>query len=458
MRFCDKLPKLRKNNNMSQEQLADRLGVSRQAVSKWESGQSYPDMDKMIQMCNILNCTLEDLLDDGTIDKKKSVENKINFNNYFDEFLNFITKISNMFSSMNFKQKIKCIFEMITLSCFIALIGFIICNILNKLTYQLTSLLPDFLSYRFYSIFSNLYFLIIFIVAIIILIHLFKIRYLDYFITIEDQNVKEKKIEEPIEKKESKYYVEKPKEKIIIRDPKHSTMGFFEFLIQVILIICKGFAVLMIVPTVLVFFGSVVGTVISFVSISYGILFLWVAFCLIGMAIISYQILEFLFNFIFNKKMALKRMFIVIVVSILIMGVGVGLFVMEIINYHYVDNLDGLDIKTRTEYMDIDENTILFPNLNVNYVIDDSLSNVKLEIKTLDNFHFEKELYEHWKIQHIYLDGNNLFDIYKIILNDLEKKTIRNYDLDDIFEITVYLSQSNYDLLKNNYNEYSIGG
>lgn len=38
MRFCDKLPKLRKNNNLSQEQLADRLGVSRQAVSKWESG------------------------------------------------------------------------------------------------------------------------------------------------------------------------------------------------------------------------------------------------------------------------------------------------------------------------------------------------------------------------------------------------------------------------------------
>lgn len=41
MRFCDKLPKLRKENNLSQEQLADRLGVSRQAVSKWESGESH---------------------------------------------------------------------------------------------------------------------------------------------------------------------------------------------------------------------------------------------------------------------------------------------------------------------------------------------------------------------------------------------------------------------------------
>ena len=48
MKFCDKLQKRRKEKNMSQEQLADRCGVSRQAVSKWESGRSYPDMDKIM--------------------------------------------------------------------------------------------------------------------------------------------------------------------------------------------------------------------------------------------------------------------------------------------------------------------------------------------------------------------------------------------------------------------------
>ena len=67
MRFSEKLPKLRKNNNLSQEQLAEQLGVSRQAVSKWEAGNSYPDMEKMLQMCKILNCHLEDLMDDGSI-------------------------------------------------------------------------------------------------------------------------------------------------------------------------------------------------------------------------------------------------------------------------------------------------------------------------------------------------------------------------------------------------------
>ena len=80
MKFCEKLVKLRKNNNMSQEQLADRLGVSRQAVSKWESGISMPDMEKIMQLCKILNCSLDDLVDDVACGNKdnRNVDQKIN--------------------------------------------------------------------------------------------------------------------------------------------------------------------------------------------------------------------------------------------------------------------------------------------------------------------------------------------------------------------------------------------
>ena len=60
MKFYEKLVILRKKNNFSQEQLADRLGVSRQAVSKWESGRSYPDMDKIMLLCDILDCNIYD--------------------------------------------------------------------------------------------------------------------------------------------------------------------------------------------------------------------------------------------------------------------------------------------------------------------------------------------------------------------------------------------------------------
>ena len=47
MKLSDNLKRIRKENNLSQEQLAEKLGVSRQAVSKWESEQSYPEMDNM---------------------------------------------------------------------------------------------------------------------------------------------------------------------------------------------------------------------------------------------------------------------------------------------------------------------------------------------------------------------------------------------------------------------------
>ena len=62
MNFCNNLQKLRKNKNISQEQLAEELGVSRQAVSKWESGASYPEMDKLVLLCKTFNCNLDDLI------------------------------------------------------------------------------------------------------------------------------------------------------------------------------------------------------------------------------------------------------------------------------------------------------------------------------------------------------------------------------------------------------------
>lgn len=62
MSFRDNLLHLRAANNITQERLAVLLGVSRQAVTKWESEKSYPEMDKLIKMCQIFNCTLDELV------------------------------------------------------------------------------------------------------------------------------------------------------------------------------------------------------------------------------------------------------------------------------------------------------------------------------------------------------------------------------------------------------------
>ena len=138
MRFSEKLPKLRKNNNLSQEQ----LGVSRQAVSKWEAGNSYPDMEKMLQMCKILNCHLEDLMDDGSIGNTsiEGSKNKIDLNVCMQDFLNFITKLYNMFVSMRFKEKIKFIFEMVFIILILLLSVLLIMKLLEYIIYGILPL------------------------------------------------------------------------------------------------------------------------------------------------------------------------------------------------------------------------------------------------------------------------------------------------------------------------------
>ncbi len=62
MSFRDNLLHLRASANMTQEQLAMLLGVSRQSVTKWESERTYPEMDKLLKMCRIFDCSLDDLV------------------------------------------------------------------------------------------------------------------------------------------------------------------------------------------------------------------------------------------------------------------------------------------------------------------------------------------------------------------------------------------------------------
>ncbi|WP_312159965.1 helix-turn-helix transcriptional regulator [Oscillibacter sp.] len=62
MNIADRIQSLRKTKGVSQEELAEHTGVSRQAVSKWEGGQSVPEIDKVIVMSDYFNVTTDYLL------------------------------------------------------------------------------------------------------------------------------------------------------------------------------------------------------------------------------------------------------------------------------------------------------------------------------------------------------------------------------------------------------------
>ena len=68
MNFSEKLLTLRKANELTQEQLAEKLDVSRQSISKWESGQATPELDKIVALSAIFNVTTDYLLKSSEID------------------------------------------------------------------------------------------------------------------------------------------------------------------------------------------------------------------------------------------------------------------------------------------------------------------------------------------------------------------------------------------------------
>ena len=76
MKFSEKIVKLRKMKGLTQDEFASAVGVSRQAVYKWESGQSYPEVTKLVEMKLLFNISIDDLLDESyevVVPEKKKV-------------------------------------------------------------------------------------------------------------------------------------------------------------------------------------------------------------------------------------------------------------------------------------------------------------------------------------------------------------------------------------------------
>lgn len=71
--IAERLQKLRKEHGYSQEQLADELGVSRQAVSKWERGEASPDTDNLIALARLYNISVDNLLFENSAEEVQKI-------------------------------------------------------------------------------------------------------------------------------------------------------------------------------------------------------------------------------------------------------------------------------------------------------------------------------------------------------------------------------------------------
>ena len=109
MQFHEKVLMLRKKNNLSQEDLGLGLGVSRQTISKWEAGVSYPDFQRLVLLSDFFDMTLDELVKDIDV---QDVRNK----SLTDE------KVASIFNDFEKGKAItKCICKV-----FIYILGFVV--------------------------------------------------------------------------------------------------------------------------------------------------------------------------------------------------------------------------------------------------------------------------------------------------------------------------------------------
>ena len=90
MEFHEKLQELRKNRGLTQEELSEALYVSRTAISKWESGRGYPNIDSLKEIAHFFSVTIDELLSSEKLLSIAERENKENLRNMCDSLLGLL--------------------------------------------------------------------------------------------------------------------------------------------------------------------------------------------------------------------------------------------------------------------------------------------------------------------------------------------------------------------------------
>ena len=453
MNFASNLQKLRKKENMSQEALAEKLDVTRQSVSKWESGATYPEMDKLIAICKIFNIDMDTLVNgDASNSELKDKETTINTKDILDKFNTLMKKIVCLFESMSFKEIIEFLVTVFLL-ILIILVGTIPKDIIENLIgtnllYGITYVGPT-LNTIFRLIVDILYS----VFSIVIFVYVLKIKYLDRIKIKEDtdkeivEKVKEKRVEEV--------------EKVIIKDSSNSN-SLTRLLAKIIIYIIKFFVVLFI-------FAPLICIVVLAVMLGFEVLFVIKGLPLIGVLlwtiagiIISALCFEVPLNFVINHKNNYKRVMITLLISLIIIIIGSIIFAFEFFSLTYVDSLPK-DVNTKeireTLPMASDFKTIGYYYNDIEYVVDDSLTDkVEVDVTYYDyliNNNIEIEVHNNNLL--VYMDSPKEFsfkDALDKVSDDIKEGKIYNYDKLNEYKVTIKTSSNNINIIKNNNKEF----
>ncbi len=453
MKFSEKLQKLRKDNNYNQEQLAEMLDVSRQSVSKWESGQTYPEMDKLLTMCKIFNVTLDDLTNDDIDFKDVKIKNTNMLTNLIDDIMELISKSTNMFKSMNKKEKEKCIGSLLILIIILLLFripfSYIIYLVNNLFIYA-----PR--GFYYISFFTRLIINIVYtILFVFIFLYVYKSYFLDkYNLTNKSDNLNtlDNKIDNIIEDKKE------IKENIIIKEKRNTLLIILG---KIVSFCTKGTLLLLSIPFIIALtILFLIITTIIILFIKYKITYIGIIICSIAGINLTILILKMIFAFIFSKRLSFKVLFTMFITSLALAGIGTGITLMEVTNTEFIYELpkdNQYKLNSFIEEYKFEDNMVI-EHEDVNYIIDNNIGdNIKFELSYYDYFvetkiNKNKGTIDGKEYTYLIFDYYSKYrsSLFKILFKNLKNKNIYNYG--EYYEvlINVYVSEENYNKLMEN--------
>ena len=254
MKFGENLQKLRKEKGISQEQLAEQLGVTRQSVSKWESGNSYPEMDKIVAICNLFHCDMDVLINKDITEEREKKDASSVVKEIFSGVTNYVKKTIYLFEHKSLKDIIKMCVQVFIIICVILLFAIpfmLLKEIVVSLFYTGNNWFSIFFAKFWNFIFNGGYA----ILAIATFLYIFKIKFLDNEEIIveeveEDKNQNSEEVsEDKISKTDSSKSSEKKKVKII--KVKKNDFSLLDLLVKAITVCLKCLFVLFLIPCLL---------------------------------------------------------------------------------------------------------------------------------------------------------------------------------------------------------------
>ena len=442
MKFGENLQKLRKERNISQEQLAEQIGVTRQSVSKWESNMSYPEMDKLIAICKIFNCDLDVLVNKDISEEQSKKEASSIVKNIFKETMSYIEKTVRLFEQKSVKEIIKIIAQIfliiIVLLLFKIPFGLVNDTISNAI-YIENNYISKFFSSLCDFIFNSVYILL----AITSFLYIFKIKFLDEYTIEEKKAEKEKIIEDNIIKKN---------EKVISKKIKEATTT--DILVKLITIFVKFCLLLFLIPVVITTIALIFWLVILIIFIFRGVFIIGPIICLIAGSTLAILVIELILKFIFNLKINKKRTIITIISSLVIASIGIALSAWYFLNLNIINKVPK-EFKTVTtkETIPMNDNIKFYQNNTEIKYVEDSNLNDKVIVE-ITNYDLNKnvKLKQEDSAYMIEYDTDTIYTkrIINSILNNLKNDNLYVYEIVDSFKVTIKTSKQNIDKIKTN--------